>query len=301
MAKRLVIVESPTKAKTIEKYLGGDFVVEASVGHIRDLPSKASQVPEEYKKKQVVTGVTDEFEAIYIIDEDKKSTVTAIRKQMREAEELFLATDADREGEAISWHLLQVLKPKKGLPVKRLRLGQITKSALEKAIEEPEELDTQLVDAQEARRMVDRLYGYPVSNLLWRKVAQGLSAGRVQTVAIRLLVEREKERLAFVPAIYWDMDATFGTESKETFDAKLLTLGGKSIAQSKDFGDDGKLKKESSDCIVLDETRTLALKERFEKGTFKVTSLEEKPYSRKPPVPFITSGMQQEASNRLGF
>ena len=301
MAKRLVIVESPTKAKTIEKYLGGDFVVEASVGHIRDLPSKASQVPEEYKKKQVVTGVTDEFEAIYILDEDKKSTVTAIRKRMRDAEELFLATDADREGEAISWHLLQVLKPKKGLPVKRLRLGQITKTALEKAIQEPEELDTQLVDAQEARRMVDRLYGYPVSNLLWRKVAQGLSAGRVQTVAIRLLVEREKERLAFVPAVYWDMDATFGTESKETFDAKLLTLGGKSIAQSKDFGDDGKLKQESTDCIVLDETRTLALKERFEKGTFKVSSLEEKPYSRKPPVPFITSGMQQEASNRLGF
>jgi len=301
MAKRLVIVESPTKAKTIEKYLGGDFVVEASVGHIRDLPSKASQVPEEHKKNQVVTGITNDFEAIYILDDDKKSTVTAIRKHMREASELYLATDADREGEAISWHLLQVLKPKKGLPVRRLRLGQITKSALEKAIAEPEELDSLLVEAQEARRMVDRLYGYPVSNLLWRKVAQGLSAGRVQTVAIRLLVEREKERLSFVPAVYWDMDAEFETKSKDNFSAKLLTLGGRSIALGKDFGDDGKLKNESADCLILDEARSTELKKRFENSDFKISSLEEKPYSRKPPIPFITSGMQQEASNRLGF
>ncbi|MDC3251629.1 type I DNA topoisomerase [Planctomycetota bacterium] len=301
MAKRLVIVESPTKAKTIEKYLGGDFVVEASVGHIRDLPSKASQVPEEFKKSQVVTGITDEFQAIYVLDDDKKSTVSAIRKQMRDADELFLATDADREGEAISWHLLQVLNPKKGIPVKRLRLGQITKTALEKAIAEPEELDTQLVDAQEARRMVDRLYGYPVSNLLWRKVAQGLSAGRVQTVAIRLLVEREKERLIFIPAVYWDMDADFKTKSDETFSAKLLTLGGQPIAQSKDFGDDGKLKPESTKCKVLDADSAATLKQRFTDGSFKVSSLEEKPYSRKTPVPFITSGLQQEASNRLGF
>ena len=304
MPKRLVIVESPTKAKTIEKYLGAsgdDYVVEASVGHIRDLPRKASQVPEEFKENQVVTGITKEFEAIYVLDEDKRSTISAIRRQLKDADELYLATDADREGEAISWHLLQVLKPKKSMPVKRLRLGQITKSALEKAIADPEELDTLLVEAQEARRLVDRLYGFPVSSLLWRKVAQGLSAGRVQTVAIRLLVEREKIRLVFIPAVFWDLDAVFRTDAGDTFESKLLDLGGKSVAQSKDFGDDGQLKKESTDCRVLDTDEAHALRDRFSTSSFSVSSLEEKPYSRKPPVPFITSGLQQEASNRLGF
>ena len=301
MSRRLVIVESPTKAKTIEKYLGKDFVVEASVGHIRDLPRKASQVPEEHKENQVVTGITNDFEAIYILDEDKKSTISDIRKKLKNAEELYLATDADREGEAISWHLLQVLKPKKSIPVKRLRLGQITKSALEKAIAAPEELDTLLVEAQEARRLVDRLYGFPVSSLLWRKVAQGLSAGRVQTVAIRLLVEREKERLIFIPAVFWDLDAMFKTEAGDTFEAKLLHIGSKPIAQSKDFGDNGQLKKEKSDCKVLTAAEAESLRDRFSTSSFKVSSLEEKPYSRKPPVPFITSGLQQEASNRLGF
>ena len=301
MPTRLVIVESPTKAKTIEKYLGDDYVVEASVGHIRDLPSKASQVPTELKDNQVVTGITKDFEAIYILDEDKKSTVSAIRKQMKSVDELYLATDADREGEAISWHLLEVLKPPKSMPIKRLRLGQITKSALQKAISEPEELDTQLVEAQEARRLVDRLYGYPVSNLLWRKVAQGLSAGRVQTVAIRLLVDREKERLLFVPAVFWDLDAVFRTGSGDTIETKLLGLGGQPVAQSKDFGDDGQLKKESAGCRVLDGTEAEALRDRFNTSSFSISSLEEKPYSRKPPIPFITSGLQQEASNRLGY
>ncbi len=301
MTKRLVIVESPTKAKTIEKYLGEGFVVAASVGHIRDLPRKASQVPSDLKENQVVTGITNEFEAIYVLDDDKKSTVSDIRKVLKSAEELYLATDADREGEAISWHLLQVLKPKKSMPVKRLRLGQITKSALEKAIAEPEELDTLLVEAQEARRMVDRLYGFPVSNLLWRKVANGLSAGRVQTVAIRLLVDREKERLVFIPAVFWDLDAQFKTNSDDTFESKLLDLGGQPVAQSKDFGDDGKLKEESSDRRILTEKDAESLKERFSSSKFRVSSLEEKPYKRKPPVPFITSGLQQEASNRLGF
>ncbi len=301
MSRRLVIVESPTKAKTIEKYLGKDFVVEASVGHIRDLPRKASQVPKEHKENQVVTGITNDFEAIYILDEDKKSTVSDIRKKLKNAEELYLATDADREGEAISWHLLQVLKPKKSVPVKRLRLGQITKSALEKAIAAPEELDSLLVEAQEARRLVDRLYGFPVSSLLWRKVAQGLSAGRVQTVAIRLLVEREKERLVFIPAVFWDLDAVFRTKAGDNFDAKLLRIGDKSIAQSKDFGDDGQLKTESSARKVLSAEEAKSLHDRLSSASFQVSSLEEKPYSRKPPVPFITSGLQQEASNRLGF
>ncbi|MGE4620229.1 MAG: type I DNA topoisomerase, partial [Planctomycetota bacterium] len=301
MPRRLVIVESPTKAKTIEKYLGQDFVVEASVGHIRDLPRKASQVPKELKENQVVTGITNDFEAIYILDEDKKSTISDIKKQLKTADELYLATDADREGEAISWHLLKVLKPKKSIPVKRLRLGQITKSALEKAIAEPEELDSLLVEAQEARRLVDRLYGFPVSSLLWRKVAQGLSAGRVQTVAIRLLVEREKERLVFIPAVFWDLDAVFQTGAGDTFETKLLGLGGQSIAQSKDFGENGQLKKESKNCRILTADEAESLRDRFSSSSFNISSLEEKPYTRKPPVPFITSGLQQEASNRLGF
>ncbi|MDE0959205.1 MAG: type I DNA topoisomerase [Planctomycetota bacterium] len=301
MPRRLVIVESPTKAKTIEKYLGEDYVVEASVGHIRDLPQKASQVPKELKDNQVVTGITKDFEAIYILDEDKKSTISAIRKQLKLADELYLATDADREGEAISWHLLQVLNPPKTMPVKRLRLGQITKSALQKAIAEPGELDTQLVEAQVARRLVDRLYGYPVSNLLWRKVAQGLSAGRVQTVAIRLLVDKEKERLLFIPAVFWDLDAVFRTRSGDTIETKLLGLGGQSVAQSKDFGDDGQLKKESAGCRVLTGDEANSLRDRFNSSSFSISSLEEKPYSRKPPIPFITSGLQQEASNRLGY
>jgi DNA topoisomerase-1 len=301
MPRRLVIVESPTKARTIAKYLGKDFVVEATVGHIRDLPRKASQVPEEHKNNQVVTGITNDFEAIYILDDDKKSTISEIRKQLKTADELYLATDADREGEAISWHILQVLKPKKSIPVKRLRLGQITKSALEKAIAEPEELDTLLVEAQEARRLVDRLYGFPVSSLLWRKIAQGLSAGRVQTVAIRLLVDREKERLIFIPAGFWDLDAVFRTGAGDTFETKLLDIGGRAIAQSKDFGDNGKLKKESANCKILTSDEAHSLRDRFSASSFKVSSLEEKPYTRKPPVPFITSGLQQEASNRLGY
>ena len=301
MSKKLVIVESPTKAKTIEKYLGKDYVVKASVGHIRDLPSKASQVPTEKKKNQIVTGIEEGFQAIYVLDEAKKATMREISRELKSADELYLATDADREGEAISWHLLEVLKPKKKVPVKRLRLGQITKSALQKAIEEPEELDWQLVEAQETRRLVDRLYGYPVSNLLWRKVAQGLSAGRVQTVAIRLLVDREKERLVFVSASFWDLDATFQTPQGESFESKLLRLGDKAIAQSKDFGDDGKLQADSGSLQVLDAAAAASLQERLSAASFKVSSLEEKPYSRKPPVPFITSGLQQEASNRLGF
>ncbi|MDG1957364.1 MAG: type I DNA topoisomerase [Candidatus Binatia bacterium] len=301
MPKRLVIVESPTKAKTIEKYLGKDYVVLASVGHIRDLPSKASQVPADKKKQQIVTGIEEGFQAIYVLDEGKKATMREIARELKNADELYLATDADREGEAISWHLLEVLKPKKSVPVKRLRLGQITKSALLKAIEAPEELDTQLVEAQETRRLVDRLYGYPVSNLLWRKVAQGLSAGRVQTVAIRLLVDREKERLIFVSASFWDLDAIFRTPQGETFESKLLRLGGQAIAQSKDFGDDGKLRSDAGNLRVLDVDATTELEKRLSAASFQVSSLEEKPYSRKPPVPFITSGLQQEASNRLGF
>lgn len=301
MPKRLVIVESPTKAKTIEKYLGKDYVVLASVGHIRDLPSKASQVPPEKKKNQIVTGIEEGFQAIYILADDKKATMREIARELKTADELYLATDADREGEAISWHLLEVLKPKKGIPVKRLRLGQITKSALQKAIDAPEELDTKLVEAQETRRLLDRLYGYPVSNLLWRKVAQGLSAGRVQTVAIRLLVDREKERLIFVSASFWDLDARFQTPNGDSFDSKLLRLGSQAIAQSKDFGEDGKLRSEAANLRVLDAEETAELQQRLSTARFEVSSLEEKPYSRKPPVPFITSGLQQEASNRLGF
>src|ERR1700674_4794373 len=247
--KRLVIVESPAKARTIKGYLGDDFVVESSVGHIRDLPERAADIPEEYKKEKWARlggNVEDEFRPLYIIDPDKKKRVSELKKLLKNADELLLATDEDREGEAIAWHLLEVLKPK--VPVRRMVFHEITRDAIDRALEETRDVDERLVDAQETRRILDRLYGYEVSPVLWRKVMKGLSAGRVQSVATRLVVERERERIEFRAAEYWDIVATL---DPGTFDARLTSLDGKKIAQGRDFARNGQLL--TADAVQLDE------------------------------------------------
>ena len=239
--KTLVIVESATKAKKIQKYLGSDYIVEASVGHIRDLPGRAADIPAKYKKEPwAKLGVNPEsgFAPIYVVSPDKKKKVTDLRAKLKQADRLLLATDPDREGEAIAWHLLETLKPK--VPVERMVFNEITESAIREAAENTRELDMDLVDAQETRRILDRLYGYEVSPVLWKKVMPRLSAGRVQSVATRVIVERERERMAFIPAEYWDVTATYGGGT--AFDAKLVAINGSRIAQGKDFDDRGRLK-----------------------------------------------------------
>ena len=296
MGKRLVIVESPAKARTIAGYLGSEFAVESSVGHVRDLPDRASDVPKEQRKRFGALGVdvSKEFEPYYVVDPGKKKIVSALRKRLSESDELVLATDEDREGEAIAWHLVQVLKPK--VPVRRMVFHEITKEAISRALEDTREIDTRLVDAQETRRILDRLYGYEVSPVLWKKVTRGLSAGRVQSVATRLVVERERERMAFTSAEYWDLVATFDPGA---FDARLLTLDGHRVAQGRDFASTGELR---SDGIVrLDEETARALATRLESATFHVRSVDEKPYRRKPAAPFRTATLQQEASRKLRF
>src|SRR5579864_7347077 len=241
--KRLVIVESPAKARTIKGYLGDDFVVESSVGHIRDLPERAADIPEEYKKEKwarLGVNVADEFRPLYIVVPEKKKRVSELKKLLKNADELLLATDEDREGEAIAWHLLEVLKPK--VPVRRMVFHEITRPAIEQALDQTREVDERLVDAQESRRILDRLYGYEVSPVLWKKVMPRLSAGRVQSVATRLVVERERERIAFRAAAWWDLVGTFDPES---FDARLVSVEGRRVATGRDFGPDGKLKGEA--------------------------------------------------------
>ena len=258
--KRLVIVESPAKAKTIAGYLGKDFVVESSVGHIRDLPERAADIPEEYKKQswaRLGVDVEHDFEPLYIVDPDKRKKVSELKKLLAGSDELLLATDEDREGEAIAWHLLQVLKPK--VPVRRMVFHEITRDAIERALGETREVDQRLVDAQETRRILDRLYGYEISPVLWKKIMRGLSAGRVQSVATRLVVERERERMAFVAAGWWDLAATFDPES---FEARLVGLDGKRVAQGRDFGPDGKLK--GADVLALDEETARGLATRLD-------------------------------------
>jgi DNA topoisomerase I len=296
MAKKLVIVESPAKAKTIAGYLGKDFVVESSVGHIRDLPNRASEIPKEARPKYGTLGVAiDEgFEPYYVVDADKKRVVTDLKRKLKDVDELLLATDEDREGEAIAWHLLEELKPK--VPVRRMVFHEITRDAIERALEETREVDQRLVDAQETRRILDRLYGYEVSPVLWKKVMQGLSAGRVQSVAVRLVVERERARRAFVSAGYWDIKGVFDPGS---FEAKLTALDGKRVAQGRDFGDDGTLK--SADLARLDEAGARELAAELDGVAFSVRSAEEKPYTRRPAAPFMTSTLQQEASRKLRF
>src|SRR4029077_13744302 len=260
--KRLVIVESPAKARTIAGYLGPDFVVESSVGHIRDLPDSAAEIPEKYKGEpwaRLGVDVEHDFEPLYVVDPDKKKTVAQLKKQLADADELLLATDEDREGEAIAWHLLQVLNPK--VPTRRMVFHEITRDAIERALEETREVDDNLVDAQESRRILDRLYAYEVSPVLWKKIMRGLSAGRVQSVATRLVVERERERMAFRAAEWWDLLGTFDPQvaegdevrpgggglpaaapSRESFDARLVLVDGQRVSTGRDFGPDGKLK-----------------------------------------------------------
>ena len=296
MPKRLVIVESPAKARTIAGYLGPDFVVESSVGHIRDLPDSAAEIPERYKGEpwaRLGVDVEHGFEPLYVVDPDKKKTVAQLRKQLADADELLLATDEDREGEAIAWHLLEVLKPK--VPARRMVFHEITRDAIERALDETREVDERLVDAQESRRILDRLYGYEVSPVLWKKIMRGLSAGRVQSVATRLVVQRERERMAFRAAEWWDLLGTFDPES---FEARLVSVDGQRVAQGRDFGPDGELRTEA---FRLDEAAARGLAERLEGAAFHVGRVERKPYVRRPSPPFMTSTLQQEASRKLRY
>ena len=296
MPKRLVIVESPAKARTIAGYLGPDFIVESSVGHIRDLPDSAAEIPEKYKGEawaRLGVDVEHGFEPLYVVDSDKKKTVAQLRRQLADADELLLATDEDREGEAIAWHLLEVLKPK--VRVRRMVFHEITRDAIDRALDETRDVDERLVDAQESRRILDRLYGYEVSPVLWKKIMPRLSAGRVQSVATRLVVERERERMAFRAAEWWDIVATF---DPETFEARLLSLDGQRVATGRDFGPDGKLKGEARQ---LDEAAARGLAERLQDSAFHVARVERKPYVRRPSPPFMTSTLQQEASRKLRF
>jgi DNA topoisomerase-1 len=295
--KHVVIVESPAKARTISGYLGDDFVVESSVGHIRDLPQRAAEIPAKLKKEpwaRLGVNVDKDFEPLYVVDPDKKRTVETLKKRVAEADEVLLATDEDREGEAIAWHLLEVLKPK--VPVRRMVFHEITRDAIERALEETRAIDARLVDAQETRRILDRLYGYEVSPVLWKKIMRGLSAGRVQSVATRLVVERERERMAFVRAAWWDIRATF---APDPFEAQLVTVDRRRIATGRDIGPDGRPK--DDELLVLDEAGARALTERLEGAAFRVGSVERKPYSRRPSAPFMTSTLQQEASRKLRF
>ncbi|WP_127792815.1 type I DNA topoisomerase [Agromyces sp. LHK192] len=298
-AKKLVIVESPTKMKSIAQYLGDGYEVLSSVGHIRDL-IEPKNLPAELKKQgggiaKFSVDVDNGFEPYYVVSDSKKKTVAELKRALKDADELLLATDEDREGEAIAWHLLQELKPK--VPVRRMVFHEITKDAILAAKDHTRELDTSLVDAQETRRILDRLYGYEVSPVLWRKVGPGLSAGRVQSAATRLVVDRERERLAFVTAAYWDLVARFAG-SGSSFEAKLARLGGTRVASGRDFDDTGRLK---GNAVVLDEATATALAAALRDDTVarRVSKVESKPYSRRPAAPFTTSTLQQEAARKL--
>ncbi|MFJ4201569.1 type I DNA topoisomerase [Streptomyces sviceus] len=303
--RRLVIVESPAKAKTIKGYLGPGYVVEASVGHIRDLPNGAAEVPEKYtgEVRRLGVDVEHDFEPIYVVNADKRAQVKKLKDLLKDSDELFLATDEDREGEAIAWHLQEVLKPK--VPVKRMVFHEITKAAIQAAVANPRELNQKLVDAQETRRILDRLYGYEVSPVLWKKVMPRLSAGRVQSVATRLVVERERERIAFRSAEYWDLTGTFATgragdpSDPSSLVARLQTVDGRRVAQGRDFDSLGQLK--SANTLHLDEANARALAAALEQTRFAVRSVESKPYRRSPYAPFRTTTLQQEASRKLGF
>ncbi|MBA2700070.1 MAG: type I DNA topoisomerase [Nocardioidaceae bacterium] len=301
---KLVIVESPAKARTISGFLGRGYVVESSIGHIRDLPNNASEVPAKYKGEpwgRLGVNVDDGFKPVYVVPRDKKAQITKLRSLLKDADELYLATDEDREGEAIAWHLLDELKPK--VPVRRMVFHEITSQAINDAVSSPRDIDEHLVEAQEARRILDRLYGYEVSPVLWKKVMSGTSAGRVQSVAIRLVVDRERERIAFRTASYWDLEATFDAgESKvpPTFPAKLTSVDGLRVAQGRDFTSGGLLK-DGSDVVHLDEARAGALAAALRDQQFAVRSVESKPYRRSPYAPFRTTTLQQEASRKLGY
>ena len=310
MSTKLVIVESPNKVRSIAGYLGPEFDVEASVGHIRDLP-QPSELPATMKKGpygKFAVDVEDDFTPYYVVNPDKKKTVAQLKKALKEADELYLATDDDREGEAIAWHLQQVLKPK--VPVRRMVFTEITREAVTRALDNTRELDIHLVDAQETRRILDRLVGYEVSPVLWRKVRAGLSAGRVQSVATRLVVERERERMAFRSASYWGVEATFSTvlsavdvtaRQEASFTARLVTLDGRRVATGRDFNDDGQLRPAAlkASVVHLHQVGAAAVAEGIGRGEPRVAGVEDKPYKRRPAAPFTTSTLQQEASRKL--
>jgi DNA topoisomerase I len=305
---KLVIVESPSKARTIAGYLGQGYVVESSVGHIRDMPDSAADIPAKYKGEpwaRLGVNVDDNFQALYVVHSDKRQQVSKLKSLLKDADELLLATDEDREGEAIAWHLLEELKPK--VPTSRMVFHEITPEAIARAIANPRQVDDGLVDAYQARRVLDRLYGYEVSPVLWKKVMPKLSAGRVQSVATRLVVDRERERIAFRPAAYSDLEAEFATKDHgkpditgpTSFTANLVAVDGRRVAQGRDFTAAGQLK--SADVLHLDAEAAAALAQRLENAAFAVSSVERKPYRRSPYAPFRTTTLQQDASRKLGF
>ena len=300
MAKTLVIVESPAKARTIERILKEGYEVRASYGHVRDLPESADEIPEEIKKKKwgrLGVDTDGNFTPYYVVPNDKRKYVQALKAALKGASQVYLATDPDREGESISWHLKEVLKPK--VPVKRIVFHEITEEAIREAVKDAQEVDQNLVRAQESRRILDRLYGYTISPVLWKKVQTGLSAGRVQSVAVRLIVDREEERLAFRPATYWDLEARFSGEGRE-FTATLARLGDERVASGKDFDDTGALK--GKNALVLTEADGAALVDALWKNIpWAVTAVDEKPGVERPAPPFTTSTLTQEASRKLGF
>ncbi|ORA10687.1 type I DNA topoisomerase [Mycobacterium asiaticum] len=305
--RRLVIVESPTKARKLAGYLGSNYIVESSRGHIRDLPRAAADVPAKFKSEpwaRLGVNVDADFEPLYIISPEKKSTVTELKGLLKDVDELYLATDGDREGEAIAWHLMETLKPR--VPVKRMVFHEITEPAILEAAQNPRDLDIDLVDAQETRRILDRLYGYEVSPVLWKKVAPKLSAGRVQSVATRIIVQRERDRMAFRSASYWDilarLDASVSDPSAQppTFAARLTNVDGLRVATGRDFDSLGQLRK-ADEVIVLDEAGATGIAAGLRGAQLAVASVEEKPYTRRPYPPFMTSTLQQEAGRKLRF
>jgi DNA topoisomerase I len=304
--RRLVIVESPAKARTIAGYLGKDYMVESSIGHIRDMPDKAAEIPAKYRGEawaRLGVDVDHDFEPLYVVNSDKKQQVSKLKNLLKDASELLLATDEDREGEAIAWHLLEELKPK--VPARRMVFHEITPEAIAQAVAHPREMDDGLVEAYQTRRVLDRLYGYEVSPVLWKKVMPQLSAGRVQSVAVRLVVDKERERIAFRSASYWDLEAVFakvaraGDEDVSSFPATLATVDGRRVAQGRDFTSVGGLR--SADVLHLDGEAAAALAGRLADASFSVSSVERKPYRRSPYAPFRTTTLQQEASRKLGF
>jgi len=307
VAHKLVIVESPKKAQMLGGFLGQGYVVESSIGHIRDLPQSAAETPAKIKDKpwgRLAVDVDNGFVPYYVVPRDKKQHISKLKALLKDADELYLATDEDREGEAIAWHLLDELKPKEGIPVHRMVFHEITKNAILAAVENPRELDLDLVEAQEARRILDRLYGYEVSPVLWKKVMSGLSAGRVQSVATRLVVARERERMAFRAASYWDIEGTFDAgpeKDPRMFPAKLRSIDDVRVATGSDFGDDGLLKDKKDGRVHLDRAAAEGLVRALSDTTFQVRSVDAKPYRRSPYAPFRTTTLQQEASRKLGM
>src|SRR3984957_9196386 len=308
---RLVIVESPAKARTIAGYLGQGYVVESSIGHIRDMPDKAAEIPEKYRAEpwaRLGVDVDNDFQALYVVPADKRQQVSKLKSLLKDADELYLATDEDREGEAIAWHLLEELKPK--VPTRRMVFHEITPEAIARAIANPTELNNGKVDAYQTRRVLDRLYGYEVSPVLWKKVMPRLSAGRVQSVATRLIVDKERERIAFRSAGYWDLEADFPTEnhgaerlpdSPTQVTAPLQAVDGKRVAQGRDFTPAGELRGSADQLLHLDGEAAGELAGRLRDASFAVSSVERKPYRRSPSAPFRTPTLQQEASRKLGF